>query len=294
MSTGTDQFCPTPSGLRLCYRTYGSAAGAPLLLIAGLGLQLISWPSGLIDGLVDRGFWVIAFDNRDVGLSGRVAAKPPGLFKQLLRLTKDSPYDLGDMTADTLALLDHLQIDRAHLVGMSMGGMIAQTLAARYPQRVRSLTSIFSTTGARNVGQPAASTLWRLLKPAPRNREAAVARFVNVMRHIGATAYPLPENDLRHYASQAWDRGQGLKDSASVARQIGAIMKSADRTAEVRRIHAPTLVIHGDIDRMVAPSGGKATAQAIPGARLVTLPGMGHSIPDGVVPALLDLITSPP
>lgn len=285
-----DAFCQLPHGIRLCYRIYGAENAVPLLLIAGLGLQLTSWPSTLIQGLVDSGFRVIVFDNRDVGRSSRVNAKAPNIFQQLFRLTADCPYELGDLALDTLGLLDHLAISKVHLVGMSMGGMIAQTLAAQYPSRVISLTSIFSTTGSHRVGQPASSTLWLLAKPAPRTRERAVARYVNLMRHIGSRRYSMPDYELHDYAAQAWERGNGAEDSAGVARQVGAILKSGDRTAQLRRIHAPTLVIHGEEDRMVAYSGGQASTDAIRGAHLITIPGMGHYIAQDVSPYLVDLI----
>lgn len=286
-----DSFCQLSSGIRLCYRTYGREEGIPLLLIAGLGLQLTSWSSRLIRGLVNRGFKVIVFDNRDVGRSSTVEASPPSFFKQLFRLTAGCPYDLEDMTMDTVGLLDHLAIARIHVVGMSMGGMIAQTLTAKYPLRVTSLTSIFSTTGARKVGQPASSTLMRLARRAPRTREQAVASYVSLMRHIGSSRYSMPDAELRLYAGNAWDRGNGSKDSAGVARQIGAILKSGDRTTQLQDIHAPALVIHGDQDRMVAHSGAEACVQAIQGARLITIPGMGHYISDEVSPYLTDLIS---
>lgn len=290
MDEARDAFCDVPTGVRLCYRTYGPDTAEPLLLIAGLSLQLTSWPAGLIDGLVRCGYRVIAFDNRDVGRSSRIAQQPPGLFRQFLRRPIRSAYDLHDMAADTIGLLDHLHVARAHIVGMSMGGMIGQIIAATHPQRTLSLTSIISTTGARNVGQPAASTMLKLIKPPPRDREEAIERYSRVMAHIGSQTYPVSDDARRAYAADAWERGQQARDHEGMSRQIGAIMKSGDRTAEIRRIRTPTLVVHGDRDLLVAPSGGVATAAAIDGAEMVTIRGMGHDIPNGVAPLLTDLI----
>ncbi|MGH6646617.1 alpha/beta fold hydrolase [Aquabacterium sp.] len=285
-----DQFCDLPNGFRLCYRTHGHPDGDPLLLIAGLGLQLTYWSPLITEDLARRGYRVITMDNRDVGRSSRATGKPPGLLRSLSKRIEASAYDLDDMTRDTAGLLAHLHVDRVHVVGMSMGGMIAQNLAALYPDQVRSLTSIFSTTGAGRVGQPALSTLLRLAKAPPRSREEAVAGYLRMMRHIGSTGHFLDEQSLRSYAEQAWDRGHGANAHEGMARQVGAIMKSGDRTARLRGVRAPTLVIHGDQDRMVAPSGGQATADAIPGAVHLTVRGMGHDLPDDVIPYLVDLI----
>ncbi|UJR85160.1 alpha/beta fold hydrolase [Sandaracinus amylolyticus] len=285
-----EHLCELPSGVRLCYRTSGSTRGEPLLLIAGLGLHLTWWPQSLIDGLVERGHHVIAFDNRDVGRSSRIATRPPGVLRQLLRVPHADNYDLGDMAEDTVGLLDHLGIDATHLVGMSMGGMIAQTIAARHPRRARSLVSIFSTTGARRVGQPSLSTLRHLAGPRARTRDQAIASHVTIMRHIGPSGFALDLEALEAYAGAAWDRGDGLHAPAGIARQIGAILKSGDRTRELRRITTPTLVLHGDSDLMVHPSGGRATARAIPGAAHVTIEGMGHHLPAGVIPRVTELV----
>lgn len=285
-----DQFCDLPTGVRLCFRTHGPADGVPLVLIAGLGLQLTYWSPLLIMGLVERGFRVAVLDNRDVGRSSRMQGRPPGLWRLFTRRADPSSYDIGDMADDVLGLMQHLGMPKAHVVGMSMGGMIAQTLAARQPARVLSLTSIFSTTGAGKVGQPAFSTMLRIAKAPPATRDEAIERYLSMMQHVGSTRYAMDEQALRAYAAQAWDRGDGKAGARGVGRQIGAIMKSGDRTAQLRAIKAPTLVLHGERDLLVAASGGQATADAIPGATLVTLPGMGHFIPAGIVPWLLDLI----
>jgi pimeloyl-ACP methyl ester carboxylesterase len=190
------------------------------------------------------------------------------------------------MADDTSGLLDALKVPAAHVVGMSMGGMIGQALAARSPHRVLTLTSIMSTSGARRVGRPALSTYRRMFGAPPRSREAAAERLVGMMRHIGSRGFPFDEPEVRAMGLEAWDRAGG-SNSAGILRQLGAIVKSGDRTAELGRITAPTLVIHGDRDRMVHPSGGEATAGAIPGARLKTIAGMGHDLPAGACARLV-------
>jgi pimeloyl-ACP methyl ester carboxylesterase len=293
-TTGTaaeDRFVDLPAGPRICHRVEGPADGVPLLLIAGLGVDLTSWPQRMVDGFTGRGFRVVRFDNRDIGRSSRIATPPPGRLRQLLARPRPDAYDLGDMAADAYGLLDALGIDRAHVVGMSMGGMIAQTLAARHPDRVASLTSIFSTTGHRRVGQPARSTVVRLARRPARTVEESVERHLAMLRHIGSAAFP-PDDDVeRAWAVGLWERGDGARARAGVPRQISAIQASGDRTAELRRITAHTLVVHGDVDRMVHPSGGRATAAAIPGARHVEIPGMSHHLAPGVVDRLVELVT---
>lgn len=289
-SPAADRFCVRSDGHRVCYRTSGDPGGAPLLLIAGLTLDLTSWPAAMVDGLVQRGFWVIRLDNRDVGRSTWATTKPPGTLRKLLRRPRRDGYDLGDMADDSVALLDHLGIERAHLVGMSMGGMIAQTIAARYPNRAASLASIFSTTGSRRVGQPRLSTLRLLTRPAARTREQFIGHHVGLMRHVAGTGFPLDEQAAAAYAARAWERGPGPMAGSGVSRQINAIVASGDRTAELRSVTAPTLVIHGDRDVIVHPSGGQATAWAIPGARKVTIAGMGHDIAPGLVNRIVELI----
>jgi pimeloyl-ACP methyl ester carboxylesterase len=287
----TDRFCLLNNGNRVCYRTSGDPTGHPLVLIAGLTLDLTSWPADMVDGLAERGFYVIRLDNRDVGRSTWATTPPPSVLRQLLRRPRLDGYDLADMAGDTVGLLDHLGIERAHLVGMSMGGMIAQTLAARHPHRAASLTSIFSTTGAARVGQPALSTQRLLARPAPRTREGFIAHHVGMMRHIAGLGFPLDEAAAVEYAAGAWERGPGPMAGAGVARQINAIYKSGDRTAELRYVTVPTVVIHGDRDLIVHPSGGRATAAAIPGAQHVSVAGMGHDIAAGVIGRFVDLIT---
>ncbi len=282
-----DLSCELPSGITLSYRAEGE--GTPLMLIAGLGLDLLSWPPALVDGLVAAGFRVIRFDNRDIGASTRMTGRPPSKAEQLRGRAPDGAYSLDDMAADTIGLLDHLGVERVNLVGMSMGGMIAQVVASQRPQRVLSLASIFSTTGHRRVGQPALSTMARMARRSPQTEEEFVARQLWLYDHIGSTHYPYdPQREIDR-ARESWARAGG-PHGAGIGRQIGAIFASGDRTASLRNVTAPTLVIHGDRDLMVHPSGGAATAAAIPGARLVTLPGLRHHLAPGVVPRLLELI----
>lgn len=287
----TDQFCRVAAGRQVCYQTDGDPSGAPLLLIAGLTLDLTSWPRAMVDGLVAQGFYVIRFDNRDAGRTTPAATPPPNLLRRALRRPRRDGYDLADMAGDAIAVFDHLGIAQADVVGMSMGGMIAQTIAARYPARTSSLTSIFSTTGGKRVGQAAMSTQLLLSNPGSRTRDEFIRKHVKLMSLLAGTRFPLDEAGAAEYAAGAWDRG--LRESAGngVARQINAIYKSGDRTAELRRITVPTLVIHGDRDRIVHPSGGRATAAAIAGARHVTIAGMGHDLAPGVTDRLVELIT---
>jgi pimeloyl-ACP methyl ester carboxylesterase len=286
-----DRFVDLPAAPRICYRVDGPDVGTPLLLVAGLGLDLTSWPQRMVDGFVERGFRVVRLDNRDAGRSSRIDAPPPGRLRQLLARPRPDAYDLADMAADTVGLLDALGIERVHLVGMSMGGMIAQTVAARHPARVLSLTSIFSTTGHRRVGQPARSTLLRLARGPARTVEESVERHLAMLAHIGSTTFPPDEDHERAWATAVWHRCGGAPSGAPVARQIGAIQASGDRTAELARITAPTLVVHGDRDPMVHPTGGRATADAVPGARHVEIAGMGHHLAPGVVDRLVELTT---
>ncbi|MGN6607584.1 MAG: alpha/beta fold hydrolase [Jatrophihabitans sp.] len=284
----TEALVEVGRGVTLAYETFGDASGEPMLLVAGLGMQMHSYDDALCELFAARGYRVIRFDNRDVGRSTHFRFRPAMPWQLLRGRTGPEQYDLGDMAADAVGLLDALGIERVHLVGVSMGGMIAQTIAARYPDRVRSLTSIMSTTGGRKVGRPAASTYRLMFSAPPKHREAAVARGVRMFRHIGSAGYPFDEAMVAEAAGRAWDRDPG--NAAGVGRQLGAIVKSADRAAELRGVTAPTLVMHGDRDRMVHPTGGAATAAAIPGARLVTLRGMGHDLPRDVWPRLVELI----
>jgi pimeloyl-ACP methyl ester carboxylesterase len=286
---GQDRFCSMPDGRQLCYRIQGPLDGEPLIMIAGLGLQLTYWPNSFIAGFISRGFQVITLDNRDAGRSSSTACKPPTLIQQLFRLPSAESYDIGDMADDVVKLMKALGLSSAHVLGMSMGGMIGQTLAARNPARVRTLTSIFSTTGSLKVGQPSLRAIRQIIRRPPGSREESANAYVDIMRLIGSSL-ERDEAGLRAYACQAWDRGGGTRVSDGVSRQIGAIIKSGDRTKELSKVLCRTLVLHGDKDLMVATSGGYATAAAISGAQLILLPGLGHDMPKVLIPRLLDLI----
>lgn len=273
-------------GISLCYRQTGDPSHPPLLLIAGLGQQLHSWPDDFVDALVARGFLVTRFDNRDAGRSTHMTHRPPN---PVAMFRGHNSYHLGDMARDTIGLMDALGHREAHLVGISMGGMIAQTVAAHHPDRVRTLTSIMSTTGAPRLGRPALST-WRRMLTArpPRTRAEAMDRAAAMFGHIASHGFPFDEHGVREAAGIAWDRDP---TNGGIVRQLAGIFASGDRTAELAHIDVPTLVIHGDRDRMVHPTGGAATARAIPGARLETIAGLGHDLPTGAWARIIDLIT---
>jgi pimeloyl-ACP methyl ester carboxylesterase len=234
-----------------------------------------------------RGFHVIRFDNRDVGHSTKIDAPVPDVRRAMLGLHVDAPYLLGDMADDAAGLLDHLGIESAHVTGASMGGMIAQMLAARHPDRVRSLASIMSSTGSRVTGQPRLRAYPVLLRRPPRDREQYVEALIRLFGIIGSPGFERDVEGLRQMAGQGFDRGVS---AAGTGRQMAAILASGNRTAALRRIQAPTVVIHGTADKLVSPSGGKATARAIPGARLVRVRGMGHDMPRGAWPQIVGAI----
>ena len=280
-----EQMCTVSGDVELCFETFGDPEAPALLLTMGLATQMLGWHEDLCAALADRGFHVIRFDNRDVGRSQRMAGAVPTLRQLLLRDRRAASYTLEDMAGDAAGLLDHLGIERAHVVGASMGGMIAQTMAARFPDRVLSLVSMMSNTGSRWTGQPSPRLYHVLLKPPPRDRERYKDHAVWVFSRIGSPGFERDEEDLRRIAAMSYDRGL---NPAGTSRQLAAIIHSGDRTSLLREIEAPTLVIHGTDDRLVPPSGGRATARAIPGARLLLIDGMGHDIPRGAWPQLLD------
>ncbi|MYW20942.1 alpha/beta fold hydrolase [Streptomyces sp. SID486] len=285
-----DRYATLPSGMTICFRDYGDKADPAMLLIAGLGEDLTFWSDSFVGSLVTRGFRVVAIDNRDSGQSTFVAASPPGLWRQLTGRPRGDAYALADMAQDALGVLDHLGISRVHLVGRSMGGMIAQTIASTAPERVLSLTSVYSTTGSKKVGQPALSTIRLLAAPPARTRTAAVRAHLRITRHIAGTGYPIDDAAEAALAARGWDRSAG-DPAAGAARQIQAIQRSGDRTAQLNRITAPTLVINGDRDLLVDPSGGEATVKAIRSAQHVVIPGMGHHLPEALVDPVTQYIS---
>jgi pimeloyl-ACP methyl ester carboxylesterase len=283
----SEQFC-TVGGVELCFETFGDPADPALLLVMGLGFQMVAWPEELCTGLVERGFHVIRFDNRDCGRSTHLSDAPPPTLAQLAtRRIRRPAYTLEDMARDAAGLLDHLGIERAHVVGASMGGMIAQALAAQSPERVLSLVSIMSNTGSRFSGQPSVRLWPYLLARTPSDRERYIEHVVTLFGLVGSPGYEADEAELRAMLGLTFDRGVSPD---GFARQLGAIFASGRRVRALRSISAPTLVIHGLADRLVAPSGGRATARAIRDANLVLLAGMGHDLPRDLWPLLTDAI----
>jgi pimeloyl-ACP methyl ester carboxylesterase len=276
--------------VELCYETFGSPQSSPLLLVMGLSSQMILWDEDFCDLLARQNFWVIRFDNRDVGRSTILRDKPVPTRGQLLRRDPlAAAYSLEDMSEDTASLLDALSIDSAHVVGVSMGGMISQLLAVRHPDRVRSLVSIMSTTGNRRVGRTSVRLYPRLLKRPRLDREGYMIDFIDAQRAIGSRRYPSDPERLRRVAARCHERG--LHPSGS-ARQLGAIVAARDRTPVLPSIKVPTTVIHGDADPLVNVSGGRATAAAIPGSRLVIIPGMAHELPPQLWPQLVEEVVA--
>jgi pimeloyl-ACP methyl ester carboxylesterase len=274
--------------VELAYERFGDPTHSALLLVMGLGTQMLGWHEEFCEALAERGFHVIRYDNRDIGRSTKLSAHPPPTTRQLLRRDKRvAAYTIADMADDGIGLLDALGIERAHVVGASMGGMIAQTIAFRHPERVLSLVSIMSNTGAPWSGQPALPTYRFLLRRAPRDRDGFVEHLVRLFSRIGSPSFPRDEAEMRRRAGMAYDRGH---DPAGAGRQLAAILASPNRTVDLGRIAVPTLVIHGTRDKLVAPSGGRATAKAIPGARLLMMEGMGHDLPREVWPRIVEAI----
>jgi pimeloyl-ACP methyl ester carboxylesterase len=275
------------NGIEIVYETIGDPGDPPLLLVMGLGMHLIHWDRELCDQLAARGFRVIRFDNRDAGRSTQIDAPVPNIARAMAGLRIEAPYLLDDMAEDAFGLLGHLGIEAAHVAGASMGGMIAQTMAIRRPERVRSLTSIMSTTGERRAGRPKLRVWGLLARRAPKGKEAYVEYFVRVFRLIRSKRFPFEEQRIRELAAATYERGHR---PAGTARQLAAIMASGDRTEQLRELRVPTTVFHGRSDPLVPFRGGRATAEAIPGARLIAIPGMGHDLPREVWPQLVDAI----
>ena len=269
------------NGIEIAYETLGDPSGPALLLIMGLGMQMIHWDLELCEELAERGYRVIRFDNRDAGLSTSVEAPVPPIVRAMAGFHIDAPYLLTDMADDSFGLLDALGIERAHVMGASMGGMIAQTMAIGRPERLLSLTSIMSTTGERRAGMPKLRVWSVLMRRAPAERAAFQEYFVRMFRMIGSPGFPQDEARVRELAGATFDRSH---NPAGTARQLAAILASGDRTPRLRELRLPTTVIHGTDDPLVPFRGGVATARAVPGAELVAIPGMGHDLPREVWP----------
>jgi pimeloyl-ACP methyl ester carboxylesterase len=284
----------TANGISIAYETAGDPKGIPLLLVMGLGMQLTAWPDDFVDGLVELGYYVIRFDNRDCGLSAKFETDgTPKLalawLLSRLRLPVRSRYRIDDMAADALGVLNALGVARAHIVGVSMGGMIGQVLAARHPERVRTLASIMSTSGRRGLPGPTPAARAALTRRPPdtTDPEQLAAHGAAIFRAIGSPAYPTPEKLLRQRVAAAMRRNVC---PAGLARQMLAIIASGDRVALLKTIERPTLVIHGAADPLVPLACGVDTARLVPGARLEAIEGMGHDLPPQLIERLLALI----
>jgi pimeloyl-ACP methyl ester carboxylesterase len=280
------------NGIDICYEIFGDAKAEPMLLIMGLGAQMIHWDDEFCRQLAARGFRVIRFDNRDIGksskLSGGKRLTAVELLKlRFLKIPVAAPYTLLDMAKDTIGLMDVLGIQSAHLVGASMGGMIAQEIAISFPQRVRSLTSIMSTTGNPKVPPPTREASAILMAPPVTTHDEYIVRYAQTWKILRGGSFPEDEALDRSRAERTYERGL---NPAGVGRQLRAILASGSRKERLRAVKAPTLVIHGTVDPLVRPEGGKDTAASIPGAKLLLVERMGHALPIPMWPQIIDAI----
>jgi pimeloyl-ACP methyl ester carboxylesterase len=287
----------TSGDLKLYYEDMGDIDDPPVLLIMGLGAQLLLWRTGFCEKLVGQGLRVIRYDNRDVGLSSKTERRSSGqplatrLARSWLGLRSNAAYTLEDMADDAAALLDHLNIEHAHIVGASMGGMIAQIFAARFPERARTLAVIFSSNNSRFLPPPAPRALLAILKGPPPNspREVIIDNAVRVTNIIGSPRYRMPEKQVRADAAEGYDRNYYPQ---GVARHFSAVLASGSLAHYDRRIVAPTVVIHGRADKLMRPFGGRRVARAIDGARLVLFDGMGHDLPQQLWDRVIGVLTN--
>ncbi|MEU9885160.1 alpha/beta hydrolase [Sphaerisporangium sp. NPDC051011] len=278
----------TTNGIELVYDTFGTPGARPFLLITGLGCQMIFTDEDLCAMLAHSGHHVVRYDNRDVGLATHLHDAPvPDVTPALTGDPVTAPYLLDDMADDAAGLLDALGWDSAHVFGVSMGGMIAQTFAIRYPERTRSLTSVMSTPSF-TIGTPTDEALAALLSGSSPDRESVVASAVASARVFGSPGYPLDEERVARVAGESFDRSF---DPAGWGRQFGAVIASGDRSEALRGLSVPALVIHGEDDPLIQVAGGVATADAIPGAKLLTFPGMGHDLPRPLWPEIVAAVT---
>jgi pimeloyl-ACP methyl ester carboxylesterase len=276
------------NGIDIEHLTDGDPAGQPLLLVMGLGAQLITWPQGFVDGLCERGFFVIRFDNRDCGLSTKLQGTPD-ITALFTGDASSAPYLVEDMADDAAGLLSELGLPKVHVVGASLGGMITQALAIHHQDRFLSVCSIMSTTGNRAVGAPTGEAIAALLRPVASSREEAIEASVAGSKVIGSPGYPADEAILRSRAAAAYDRSYCPEGTA---RQLAAVLASPDRTEGLRGVQLPFLVLHGEADPLVTISGGQATAEAVPDAKLITYPGVGHDLPELLWPDFSDAIVA--
>lgn len=273
-----------PSRIDIAYERLGDPSAPPVLLIMGLGAQLIRWPDGLVDALLGQGLQIIRFDNRDVGQSTHMTNAPaPNFMAAMAGDYSSVSYRMTDMAADAVGLLDKLGLDSVHLVGASMGGFIAQTIAIEHPRRVRSLTSIMSSTGDRRVGQMHPEAMQIFAGAPPANRAEVIERGLYAARIVGSPGFAAEPEALAERIGREYDRGY---DGLGVVRQGIAVIASGDRTPGLRTVDTPTLVVHGSADKVCDVSGGRATAAAVPGAELLIIEGMGHDLPRPIWPQL--------
>ena len=277
------------NGIEIEYVTEGDPSDPALLLVMGLGAQLTTWPLGFVDGLRQRGFFIIRFDNRDSGLSTKFEGLPDIMAMFSGSDLSSTIYRIEDMADDAAALLAELGIAKTHVVGVSMGGMITQALVINHPELVLTASSIMSTTGDRAVGAPTGEAMAALLRPMATSRAEAIDASVEGSRVIGSPAYPTDEQLLRERAAAAYDRSYCPEGTV---RQLGAILGSPDRTEGLHRVRIPFLVVHGEADQLVTPSGGEATAAAVPGSRLITITGMGHDLPEPLWGTIMDALVA--
>ena len=265
------------NGIEIAYETFGVRGNPPLVLVMGLGTQMLAWPDEFCEELAAGGHYVVRFDNRDVGLSTHLrGVRAPSIARIVARRTAP-PYTIDDMADDALGLVDALELGPVHLVGASLGGFIAQTVAIRRPEAVRSLTLIMTSTGSRRVGQAHPKLLRRLLdRKVVGSREEAMDAVVETFRVIGSKDFVLDEERLRDLAGRSYDRAY---DPGGYRRQLAAVVAQPDRSEELRALDVPALVMHGLHDRLVAPSGGIAVARKLRGARFIGFSGMGHDMP---------------
>lgn len=278
------------NGIQICYDAFGNPNNPALLLVAGLGMQLIGWDEALCTLLAERGYWVIRYDNRDTGKSTKFdETGVPDVMAAMQGQPIEAPYLLSDMAADAIGLLDALDKEQAHILGASMGGMIAQTIAINYPDRVLSLTSIMSTTGDMAVSMPKPEGLMLLTTPPATNLESYIKNDLNWAKVTNGSAFPVDEPLVRQRAQAAWERGT---NPAGTARHLAAILASDSRQEALQALTIPTLVIHGQEDPIIPVAGGIATAEAIPNAKLMLIDGLGHALPREIWTEVVDTIAN--
>ncbi|XOV81161.1 MAG: alpha/beta fold hydrolase [Aestuariibacter sp.] len=280
--------------VQLCYDSFGDPANSPILLIMGLATQMVHWHSEFCKSLAAKGFWVIRFDNRDIGKSTTLRHLPPPSMLKLgahryFKTPFSAAYTLDDMAEDAVQLMNQLGIYSAHLIGASMGGMISQLIALNHPERVMSLTCIMSSTGEAKLMRPEIQVLLTILKPAAKNRAAHINQSLNMWRILHGTHFPFPENEFRQTIISAYERGIS---AAGILRQMAAIAVSPDRTSRLKQLHIPTLIIHGKADKLLPVKNGHALAKAIPDSKLHLINGMGHTLPQQVWPEIIMAFTA--